>query len=131
MPRSPCCAPIRATRCIPMPGGMSARSSPAACLPPAITNWPMRSPPSTGSYPKSYAEADFLLGYIALRFKKNPALAFDDFAHILARADTPYAKARAAYWGGRAAEAENKPDLAKKWYAAGAENMATFYGQLA
>ncbi len=81
--------------------------------------------------PKSYAEADFLLGYIALRFKKNPALAFDDFAHILARADTPYAKARAAYWGGRAAEAENKPDLAKKWYAAGAENMATFYGQLA
>jgi soluble lytic murein transglycosylase len=80
---------------------------------------------------KFYADADFLLGYIALRFKKDPALAFDDFAHILARADTPYAKARAAYWGGRAAEAEAKPDLAKKWYAAGAEHMATFYGQLA
>jgi len=80
---------------------------------------------------KDYADADFLLGYIALRFKKDPALAFDDFAHILTRADTPYAKARAAYWGARAAEAEAKPDLAKKWYAAGAEHMATFYGQLA
>jgi soluble lytic murein transglycosylase len=80
---------------------------------------------------KAYADADFLLGYIALRFKKDPALAFDDFAHILTRADTPYAKARAGYWGGRAAEAEGKPDLARKWYAAGAEDMATFYGQLA
>ena len=80
---------------------------------------------------KAYADADFLLGYIALRFKKDPALAFDDFAHILTRADTPYAKSRAGYWGGRAAEAEAKPDLARKWYAAGAEHMATFYGQLA
>ncbi len=80
---------------------------------------------------KAYADADFLLGYIALRFKKDPALAFDDFSHVLTRADTPYTKARAAYWGGRAAEAEAKPDLARKWYAAGAEHMATFYGQLA
>jgi soluble lytic murein transglycosylase len=79
---------------------------------------------------KAYAEADFLLGWIALRFKKDPALAFDDFAHILTRADTPYAKAQAGYWGGRAAEAEAKPELARKWYAAGAEHMATFYGQL-
>jgi soluble lytic murein transglycosylase len=80
---------------------------------------------------KAYADADFLLGYIALRYKKDAALAFDDFSHILTRADTPYAKARAGYWGGRAAEAEAKPALARKWYAAGAEDMATFYGQLA
>jgi peptidoglycan lytic transglycosylase len=80
---------------------------------------------------KAYADADFLLGYIALRFKKDPALAFDHFSHILTRADTPYAKARAGYWGGKAAEAEGKSDLARKWYAAGAEHMATFYGQLA
>jgi soluble lytic murein transglycosylase len=78
-----------------------------------------------------YSSAEFLLGYIALRFMKQPALAFDDFAHILAHADTPYAKARAGYWGGRAAEAEAKSGLAQKWYAAGAEHMATFYGQLA
>lgn len=76
-------------------------------------------------------EAEFLSGYIALRYKKDPALAFDHFAQILARVTSPYLKARAAYWGGRAAEAAGKPDLAAKWYAAGAEHMATFYGQLA
>ncbi len=49
---------------------------------------------------------------------------------MLARVTSPYAEARAAYWSGRAAAAAGKPDLAAKWYAAGAENMATFYGQL-
>ena len=39
-------------------------------------------------------------------------------------------KTRAAYWGGRAAAALGKNELAAKWYAAGAEHMATFYGQL-
>jgi soluble lytic murein transglycosylase len=76
-------------------------------------------------------EAEFLSGYIALRYRKDASLAFDHFAQILARVTSPYAKARAAYWGGRAAEAAQKPDLAAKWYAAGAEHMATFYGQLA
>jgi soluble lytic murein transglycosylase len=80
---------------------------------------------------KDYSEAEFLCGYIALRFRKDPAQAFDHFAHILARVTSPYAKARAAYWGGRAAEADAKPDLAVKWYTVGAEHNVTFYGQLA
>jgi len=80
---------------------------------------------------KDYSEAEFLCGYIALRFRKEPNQAFDHFAHILARVTSPYAKARAAYWGGRAAEAAAKPDLALKWYTAGAEHNVTFYGQLA
>jgi len=75
-------------------------------------------------------EAEFLCGYIALRYRNDPALAFDHFAHILARVTSPYAKARAAYWGGRAAAAAGKADLAAKWYAAGADHMATFYGEL-
>jgi soluble lytic murein transglycosylase len=78
-----------------------------------------------------YADAEFLRGFIALRYMKNPALAFDDFSRILARASSPYAKARAGYWGGRAAAAEGKSSLAARWDAAGAEHMATFYGQLA
>ena len=79
---------------------------------------------------KSYGDAEFLGGYIALRFRKDPSQAFDHFAHILARVTSPYAKARAAYWGGRAAQASGKADLANKWYTAGSEHMATFYGQL-
>jgi soluble lytic murein transglycosylase len=79
----------------------------------------------------AYAESEFLLGYIALRYKNDPGLAFDHFSRILTRVSTPYAKARAGYWGGRTAEAEDKPELAAKWYAAAADHMATFYGQLA
>jgi soluble lytic murein transglycosylase len=79
----------------------------------------------------AFSEAEFLLGYIALLYMKQPALAFEHFSQILTRVNTPYAKSRAGYWGGRAAEAQGKADLAAKWYAAGAENMATFYGQLA
>jgi len=78
----------------------------------------------------AFSEAEFLLGYIALRYMKNPALAFDHFSHILTRVSTPYAKARAGYWGGRAAEAQGKPELAAKWYTAAADHMVTFYGQL-
>jgi soluble lytic murein transglycosylase len=79
----------------------------------------------------AYTEAEFLQGYIALRYMKNPMLAFDHFARILTRVGTPYAKARAGYWGGRAAEAQAKPELAAKWYAVAADHMVTFYGQLA
>lgn len=79
----------------------------------------------------AFSEAEFLLGYIALRYMKQPALAFDHFSRILTRVSTPYAKSRAGYWGGRAADAETKADLAARWYAAGADHMATFYGQLA
>jgi len=79
----------------------------------------------------AFSEAEFLLGYIALLSMKQPALAFEHFSQILTRVNTPYAKSRAGYWGGRAAEAQGKADLAAKWYAAGADHMATFYGQLA
>jgi soluble lytic murein transglycosylase len=79
----------------------------------------------------AFSEAQFLLGYIALRYMKQPALAFEHFSRILTRVGTAYAKARAGYWGGRAAEGQGKAALAAKWYAAGADHMATFYGQLA
>jgi soluble lytic murein transglycosylase len=78
----------------------------------------------------AYSDAEFLSGYIALRFLKNPTLALDHFSRVLARSTTPWGKSRAAYWSGRAADADGKPQLAAKWYAAGAENMVTFYGQL-
>jgi soluble lytic murein transglycosylase len=80
---------------------------------------------------KSYSEAQFLLGYIALRYMKKPDLAFTHFSHVLTRVSSANAKARAGYWGARAAEGEGKAELAAKWYAAGAQYTATFYGQLA
>ena len=85
---------------------------------------------STASDSAAYSDAEFLSGYIALRFMKNSTLALDHFSRVLARATTPWGKSRAAYWSGRAADADGKSQLAAKWYAAGAENMVTFYGQL-
>jgi soluble lytic murein transglycosylase len=79
----------------------------------------------------AHSEAEFLLGYIALRYLKDPADAFDHFSRILPPLSTPYAKARAGYWGGRAAAAQDKPELAATWYAAAADHKVTFYGQLA
>jgi soluble lytic murein transglycosylase len=79
----------------------------------------------------AYGEAEFLLGFIALHFMKQPAVAFAHFSRILPQADSSFVTARAGYWCGRAAEAEGKPALAGKWFAVGAEHMATFYGQLA
>ena len=80
---------------------------------------------------EDYAESEFLGGYIALRFRKNSAVALDHFARIADRTTNPHVKARAAYWAGRAADAAGKADLASTWYTAGADNMVTFYGQLA
>ena len=79
----------------------------------------------------AYSEAEFLLGYIALRYMKDPADAFDHFSRIPTRVITPYAKARAGYWAGRAAAARAEPELAAKLYAAAADHRITFYGQLA
>ena len=77
-----------------------------------------------------YTEAQFLAGYIALRFRNEPGIAFDHFARIIARTTNPDVKGRAAYWAGRAAAKSGNPDLGTKWYAVGAEHRSTFYGQL-
>ena len=77
-----------------------------------------------------YCEGEFLTGYIALRYRDDPAGAFDRFVHMAEHANSSYSKARGAYWAGRAAEAKGDRDEATKWYTLGSENMATFYGQL-
>ena len=40
----------------------------------------------------AYSEAQFLAGYIALRFRKEPGIAFDHFARIIARTTNPDVK---------------------------------------
>jgi soluble lytic murein transglycosylase len=77
-----------------------------------------------------YAEAQFLAGFIALRFREEPTTAFDHFARIRGRATNPDVTSRAAFWAGRAAAASGNSDLAATWYAVGTEHTTTFYGQL-
>jgi soluble lytic murein transglycosylase len=77
------------------------------------------------------ADAEFLAGWISLRFLRDTKEAREHFAALREFVRFPVSKARAAYWLGRTAEAENDPAAAEKWYREGAAHLTTFYGQLA
>lgn len=78
-----------------------------------------------------FADAEWLAGWIALRFLDEPEDALRHFEQLSANVSTPISSGRAAYWAGRAAEAAGREQKAKDWYAQGALFQTTFYGQLA
>lgn len=79
----------------------------------------------------SYSEAEWMAGWMALRFMNRPAQAFTHFENIFTRAKTAITKARGAYWAARAAKAMGKNDMAAIWYKKAAPYQTVFYGQLA
>ncbi|MCJ2082017.1 lytic transglycosylase domain-containing protein [Methylobacterium sp. J-090] len=76
-------------------------------------------------------EAEFHAGWIALRFLDDSATAGRHFDAAAAIAETPISQARAAYWQGRAAEAEGRTDVSKAAYERAALQPIAYYGQLA
>ncbi len=76
------------------------------------------------------AEAEFLAGFLALRFLDQPSEAFGHFNKLYRLTTAPISKARGAYWCGRAAEALGQAEQANEWYAKAAPYGTTFYGQL-
>lgn len=78
-----------------------------------------------------YSEAQFMAGWIALRFLKDPHSALVHFQNLAQAVSRPISRARANYWEGRAYEAAG--DLASAWqhYRSAADAPETFYGQLA
>ena len=80
-----------------------------------------------GSFP--YAQAEFLSGFLALRFLNKPRRAFDHFHKLYKNVKTPVSLSRAAYWLGRSAETLKQPTVARQWYLAAAKYPTTFYGQ--
>ncbi len=78
------------------------------------------------------AEAEFLAGWIALRFLHDDKVALGHFATMYDNVHTPVSRARAAYWAGRAADAaHHQAKEARDWYRRAAGHDWTFYGQLA
>jgi soluble lytic murein transglycosylase len=77
------------------------------------------------------AEAEFLSGWIALRYQKDPKTALGHFTKLEESARYPVTRARGAYWAGRAAEAAGDRKGAHGWYEKAAQFPITFYGQLA
>ncbi|GAA0539109.1 soluble lytic murein transglycosylase [Rhizomicrobium palustre] len=83
---------------------------------------------SSGS---EFSDAEFLSGWIALRFMKDATSALPHFLRLADGVSRPISKARAYYWQGRTYEELNKPDKAYTAYQLAAANPETFYGQLA
>lgn len=78
-----------------------------------------------------FAEAAWLVGWLALRHADEPRLALGHFAHMYDAVSTPISRARAAYWSGRAAAAMGDSRATARWYRLAADHPTTYYGQLA
>lgn len=79
----------------------------------------------------SYAEAEWLAGWIALRYLREPHVARKHFQNLYENVNYPVSRARGAYWAGRAAEAGGANAAAMTWYRTAAKHVTTFYGQMA
>lgn len=79
----------------------------------------------------TFAEAEWLAGWIALRFLGEDETAFGHFARLYDAVFMPISRARAAYWAGRAAEAMEDAEGAVLWFILAAQHSGTYYGQLA
>lgn len=79
----------------------------------------------------NFAEAEFNAGWIALRFLNDPARAETHFGALAANVSAPISLSRGWYWLARAAEARGEAGIAATRYGKAAEQIYTFYGQLA
>ncbi|MDB5392537.1 MAG: hypothetical protein JWM91_43 [Rhodospirillales bacterium] len=77
------------------------------------------------------ADGEWLSGWIALRFLKDPKAALGHFKLMLETVATPISVARAAYWAGRAEEALGDNAAADRDYAKASTYIGTYYGELA
>ncbi|WP_027284454.1 lytic transglycosylase domain-containing protein [Rubritepida flocculans] len=73
-------------------------------------------------------EAEFLSGFIALRFLEDPARALAHFRRVREGSRSAITQARSLYWEGRA---ERDPARARARYQEAAAFPVTFYGQMA
>ena len=76
-------------------------------------------------------EGEFLAGWIALRSLKEPGQALQHFRKLAEVAESRTEKARAAYWTGRALDAQGNKGDAKTSYREAARYSTVYYGQLA
>ncbi|MCC6598335.1 MAG: transglycosylase SLT domain-containing protein [Alphaproteobacteria bacterium] len=78
-----------------------------------------------------FAQAEWLAGWLALRFVNKPDEAARRFENLYKNVSSPVSRARAAYWAGRAMEARKNTEAARRWYEEAARYQTVFYGQLA
>jgi soluble lytic murein transglycosylase len=77
------------------------------------------------------ADFHFMCGWIALRYRNDPATAGAHFAHIDDGSANPIVLARANYWRARVAEAIGEKNTMRASYESAARYPTAYYGQLA
>ncbi len=76
------------------------------------------------------AEAEWMSGWIALSFLKDPILALSHFNKFYNNVGYPISLSRGAYWLGKTNLALNNKKEADKWFKEGSKYLTTYYGQL-
>ena len=80
---------------------------------------------------ETFADLEWLAGYITLRFLADPASAITHFDAMARAVSGPISMSRAGYWLGRAHERRGDQVSAAAAYAGAAQFQTTFYGLLA
>ncbi len=83
---------------------------------------------SSGFY---FSDGEFLAGFIALRFLKQPKTALKHFTRLNSQASNPRRLSRAQYWLGRVNERLGNKEQARAHYEKAAQHPMLYYGQLA
>ncbi len=77
-----------------------------------------------------YAQAQWVAGWLALRFVNKPTEALQHFEALYANVSTPISRSRGSYWAGRAAERFDT-NISLQWFDKASKFSTTFYGQMA
>lgn len=80
---------------------------------------------------ESYADLEWLAGYLSLTYLGDPARALTHFQNGLRASSSPISLGRMHYWIGRTHVVKGNVDLAAEAYSAGAAHQTSFYGLLA
>ena len=79
----------------------------------------------------SYADLEWLSGYLSLTYLGDPTQALGHFENALRVSSSPISKGRMQYWIGRTYAVKDEIDLAATAYGAAAQHQTSFYGLLA
>ena len=78
-----------------------------------------------------YSEAEWLSGWIALTFLKDPNLALQHFKNFYDNVGYPISLSRGAYWIGKTYKIKKNKEKSKEWFEISSKYLNTYYGQLA
>jgi soluble lytic murein transglycosylase len=80
---------------------------------------------------EAFADAEWMSGWLSLRFLSQPQRAAEHFAHLSENVSSPVSSSRALYWRAQAAEALGQHDEAERLLTEASRFPFTYYGQLA